>query len=227
MSTLTLVMPDGTTEDVRVLHLLNAGYAGREQQEVQAHIAELAQLGVAAPSATPALYPVSPYLAQQTDTVHVQHDKTSGEAEWALIITEDDVLLTVACDHTDRALEVHGVAWSKNASPNVLGRQAWKLDHIREHLDSITLRAWVGTGHDEELIQDTTLETLLSPDYWLRVLSDRGLREAGTVLMSGTVAMIHGIDQFGSTWRVELADPVLNRSLELKYNIVVMPAPVG
>ena len=36
------------------------------------------------------------------------------------------VLLTVACDHTDRELEVHGVAWSKNASPDVLGRKAWR-----------------------------------------------------------------------------------------------------
>ena len=47
----------------------------------------------------------------------MQHGRTSGEAEWALVITGpiDDVLLTAACDHTDRELEVHGVAWSKNA----------------------------------------------------------------------------------------------------------------
>ncbi|MET3141017.1 UNVERIFIED_ORG: hypothetical protein ABIB13_000718 [Arthrobacter sp. UYEF2] len=45
------------------------------------------------------------------------HARTSGEAEWALVITDDGVLLTVACDHTDRALEVHGVAWSKKCPP--------------------------------------------------------------------------------------------------------------
>lgn len=30
-----------------------------------AHVKELAELGVPAPSVTPALYPVAPYLAQQ------------------------------------------------------------------------------------------------------------------------------------------------------------------
>ena len=98
---LTFTLPDGTTESVEVTALLNAGYAGRNQEEVASHIAELAELGVPAPTVTPALYPISPYLAQQTDAVAVQHGRTSGEAEWALVIlgdTIDDVLLTVACD---------------------------------------------------------------------------------------------------------------------------------
>ncbi len=117
MSQLSFTMPDGSIESVDVTALLNAGYAGRNQAEVASHIAELAALGVPAPTTTPALYPISPYLAQQTDRVYVQHGRTSGEAEWALIITDDDVLITAACDHTDRDLEVHSVAWSKNAAP--------------------------------------------------------------------------------------------------------------
>ncbi|MFJ6003377.1 DUF2848 domain-containing protein [Arthrobacter sp. NPDC092385] len=227
MATLTFDLTDGTTREVQVTRLLNAGYAGREQDEVQAHIAELAELGVPGPTTTPALYPVSPYLAQQTDEVSVQHGKTSGEAEWALIITEDDVLLTVACDHTDRALEVHGVAWSKNASPDVLGRTAWRLDDVRDHLDDITLKGWVRTDTGEELIQDSTLGALLSPDYWLDVLKEKGIHQPGTVLISGTVAMIHGVDQFASTWRVEMADPTTGLSIDARYDIVPMPEPIG
>ncbi|WP_104116874.1 DUF2848 domain-containing protein [Arthrobacter sp. B1805] len=227
MTTLTFELPDGTQQDVEVTRLLNAGYAGREQDEVQAHIAELAELGVPVPSTTPALYPVSPYLAQQIGAVSVQHEKTSGEAEWALVITTEGVLLTVACDHTDRALEVHGVAWSKNASPDVLGRQAWRLDDVREHLDAITLRAWVRSDTGEELIQDSTLGALLSPDYWLDVLAGMGLAEAGTVLISGTVPMIHGVDQFASGWRVEMADPVTGHAIGVEYEVMPMPAPIG
>ncbi|GAP59150.1 hypothetical protein AHiyo1_23820 [Arthrobacter sp. Hiyo1] len=56
MTTLSFELPDGTTRNVQVKHLLNAGYAGREQEEVQAHIAELAELGVPGPTTTPALY---------------------------------------------------------------------------------------------------------------------------------------------------------------------------
>ena len=64
MSQLTFTLPDGTVENVAVTTLLNAGYAGRNQEEVASHIAELAELGVPAPTTIPALYPISPYLAQ-------------------------------------------------------------------------------------------------------------------------------------------------------------------
>ena len=68
-------------------------------------------------------------LVSRPEVVQVAHAKTSGEAEWALIVGDgpDDLLLTVACDHTDRALEVHGVAWSKQTAPDVLGDVAWPL----------------------------------------------------------------------------------------------------
>ncbi|HEY8720362.1 DUF2848 domain-containing protein [Pengzhenrongella sp.] len=227
MTALTFQLPDGSTETLEVRDLLNAGYAGREQDEVQAHIAELAALGVPGPTTTPALYPVSPYLASQADEVSVQHERTSGEAEWALVITTSGVLLTVACDHTDRALEVHGVAWSKNASPDILGTNAWRLEDVRDHLDEITLRGWVGDGEHEVLIQDATLGALLTPDYWLGVLRDRSQDTPGTVLISGTVAMSAGVDQFASNWRVELADPVTGERIEAGYRVRQMAAPIG
>lgn len=74
MTELAFDLPDGTSVPVTVTRLLNAGYAGREQAEVAAHVAELAELGVPAPKVTPALYPVAPYLAAQADGVPVQHD---------------------------------------------------------------------------------------------------------------------------------------------------------
>lgn len=228
MTALTFELPDGSIQSVVVTDLLNAGYAGREQDEVQAHIAELALLGVPGPSTTPALYPVSPYLAQQADEVSVQHDHTSGEAEWALVITETDVLLTVACDHTDRALEVHGVAWSKNASPDVLGRKAWRLADVRDHLDQITLKGWVSTGDEADtLIQDSSLAALLTPDYWLDVLTERELNKPGTVLISGTVMMLAGVDQFARSWKVELHDPATGASIDASYTVREMPTPIG
>src|SRR4051812_30979488 len=66
---LNFPLPAGSTESVDVPRLLKAVYAGRDQAEVAAHIAELEPLGVPAPTTTPALYPISPYLAQQTDRV--------------------------------------------------------------------------------------------------------------------------------------------------------------
>ncbi|MBM6620552.1 DUF2848 domain-containing protein [Micrococcaceae bacterium RIT802] len=228
MTALNFELPDGTIERVEVSTLLNAGYAGREQSEVQSHIDELALLGIPGPAVIPALYPVSPYLAQQTAQVPAQHGRTSGEAEWALVMTENGPLLTAACDHTDRDLEVHGVAWSKNAGPDVIASRAWRLDDVRDRLDSLRLRAWVTQGDGgEALIQDSPLAALLSPDYWLGVLRERGLDRPGTVLISGTVAMLEGVDQFADAWRVELSDPASQQSIELAYAVSRMPQPIG
>ncbi|WP_216896822.1 DUF2848 domain-containing protein [Nocardia alni] len=227
MPQLTFTLPDGVVEQVDVTALYNAGYAGRQQDEVAAHIAELAELGVPAPQTTPTLYPIAPYLAQQADEVFVQHARTSGEAEWALVITAHDVLLTVACDHTDRALETHGVAWSKNAAPDVLGARAWRLSQVADHLDAITLKAWVGQGDSARMVQQGTLGDLLAPEYWLGVLAQRGADKPGTVLISGTISMLPGVDQFGDSWRVEMADPVTGESLECGYRVVPMAEPIG
>jgi hypothetical protein len=228
MTELTFSLRDGSSITVAVTRLLNAGYTGRAQEEVAAHVAELAELGVPAPKVTPALYPVAPYLAAQVDAVPVQHGRTSGEAEWALVVAgaaPEDLLLTVACDHTDRALEVHGVAWSKNAGLDVLGRRAWRLLDVEDHLDDLRLRAWVThDGGQEQLIQDTTLATLLPPRYWLTAVAD--LLVPGTVLLSGTVSMLADVDQFADQWRVELADPTTGDTIELSYAVERMPEPI-
>ncbi|HXD28423.1 MAG TPA: DUF2848 family protein, partial [Arthrobacter sp.] len=127
-----------------------------------------------------------------------------------------------------RDLEVHGVAWSKNAGPDVIASRAWRLDDVRDRLDTLRLRAWVthGTG-GESLIQDSPLAALLSPDYWLDVLRERGLDRPGTVLISGTVAMVEGVDQFADAWRVELSDPGTQESIDLRYSVHRMPQPIG
>ncbi|HWO59758.1 MAG TPA: DUF2848 domain-containing protein [Umezawaea sp.] len=223
MSNLRFDLPDGAQVAVTVTTLLNGGYAGRSQDDVAAHVRELAELGVPAPSETPSLYPVAPYLAQQTDDVPVQHGRTSGEAEWALVVTEDDVLLTVACDHTDRALEVHGVAWSKQAGPDVLGRGAWRLVDVADRIDRIELTAWA----DGVEIQVGTLAELLTPAYWVDVLRARDLLKPGTVLLSGTIPMREGVNQFASSWRVELRDPATGNAIELAYAVRPLPAPIG
>jgi hypothetical protein len=49
------------------------------------------------------------------------------------------VLLTAACDRTDRALEVHGVAWSKQSAPDLLVDVAWPLAEIEDELDRFTV----------------------------------------------------------------------------------------
>ncbi|WP_157495232.1 DUF2848 domain-containing protein [Kutzneria sp. 744] len=227
MSELTFELVNGQKVTVFVRSALNGGYAGRSQDDVAAHVAELAELGVPAPTTTPCLYPVAPYLVSQADSVPAQHGHTSGEAEWAMIVTHDDVLLTVACDHTDRDLEVHGVAWSKQAAPDIVGRQAWRLSDVADRIDSLTLTAWVSDGESWTEIQRGTLAELLTPQYWLDALRSRDLLEPGTVLLSGTIPMHPGVDQFGASWRVELGDPATGAVIRCQYDVRRLPDPVA
>lgn len=194
---------------IEVGWLFNAGYAGRDSAAVQAHVDELSELGVPAPDTVPTLYPLSSLLARQDDVVQVPHGRTSGEAEWALVVggSPDDLLVLAACDHTDRSLEVHGVAWSKQSAPDVLGDRAWRWDRVADRFDDFTLKAWVTHDHDEQLISDGSPGDLLSPAYWIDRLEEAGLLRPGTVLLSGTIPMLEGVDQFAEGWRVELTDP--------------------
>jgi hypothetical protein len=182
---------------------------------------------VPAPTTMPCLYPVASYLVSQADTVPVQHGHTSGEAEWAMVVTHDDVLLTVDCDHTDRDLEVHSVAWSKQAAPDIVGRQAWRLSDVADRIDSLTLTAWVCDGESWVEIQRGTLAELLTPQYWLDALRVRNLLVPGTVLLSGTIPMHPGVDQFGAAWRVELGDPATGAVIRCQYTVRRLPEPVA
>lgn len=216
---------DGGARRVVVRYALNAGYTGRDNEQVQHHVDELAKLGVPAPTQIPTLYPLSATNISQADVVQAPHGKTSGEAEWALVVGDDadDLLLTVACDHTDRALEVHGVAWSKQTAPDLLGGVAWRLQDVAADLDSFTLRAWVRHGDAEQLIQDGTVAQLLPPAYWVERLTDAALLRPGTVLLSGTIPMVEGVDQFADGWRAELADGRGNVS-RVAYAVEPLPA---
>ncbi|MGH3423254.1 MAG: DUF2848 domain-containing protein [Nocardioidaceae bacterium] len=228
MSDLRFTMPDDSERRVAVRHLLNAGYAGRDTQKVQQHVDELAALGVPAPARTPTLYPLPALLASQAPAVEVPHAHTSGEAEWALVVGDDteDLMITAACDHTDRDLEAHGVAWSKQAGPDILGDRAWYLADVADELDRFALRAFV--SHDpaetETQIQDGLLAELLPPSSWVERLEAASLLRPGTVLLSGTIPMLPGVDQFGDAWRVELVDPRGHAS-SLAYRVEPLPEP--
>ncbi len=226
MTSLRLGVANHRSRTIDVSWVFNAGYAGRDSAQVKHHVDELAALGVPAPDNVPSLYPLSNLLARQDRLVQVPHGRTSGEAEWALIVgeTPDDLLVTAACDHTDRALEVHGVAWSKQSAPDLIGDLAWRWSEVADDFDSFTLRAWVTHQGSQELISEGSPAELLSPSYWIDRLDDAGLLRPGTLLLSGTIPMIEGVDQFAEGWRVELTDPSGHVS-RVAYRVEQLPAP--
>ena len=55
--------------DFTITKVVNAGFAGRDQESVSKHIEELKKQGVPTPEHIPTLYPVSPYMVTQEDFV--------------------------------------------------------------------------------------------------------------------------------------------------------------
>ena len=104
----------------------------------------------------------------------------------------------------------------------MLGDLAWRLSDVADDLDSFTLRAWVRHGDTEQLIQDGTLAQLLPPSSWVDKLAEAGLLRPGTVLLSGTIPMIEGVNQFADGWRVEMADPQ-GRVSRIAYTVEQLP----
>jgi hypothetical protein len=103
---------------------------------------------------------------------------------------------------------------------------ATDLDHdplaAGGHQVGLACAEGVRHGHTEQLIQDGTLAQLLPPSYWVDKLAAAGLLRPGTVLLSGTIPMIDGVNQFADGWRVEMADPQ-GRVIRIAYAVEQLP----
>lgn len=202
-----------------VTKIINAGYAGRNQEEVRKHIEELKALGVPAPDKTPTFFPKPANLITVGNYLEVADTDNTGEAEYVLLVGEnDEVYVAAGSDHTDRKLEVTSILKAKQMYPNFISRTVWRLADIEDHWDDIILRAWVN-GQREKVCQEARLAALLTPRDLLVLV--RPLVEgqlAGTVIYSGTVATRSEI-AFSSRFEMELVDEIRGERLYCGYAV--------
>ena len=207
--------------DFLVRRMVNAGYSGRDQQEVRRHIEELRREGIPAPESTPTLYPVITDLLTLQEEIEVVGDRTSGEAEFVLLVGDEGCLVGVGSDHTDRELETVDITKAKQVCPNVMGSKVWSLDEVEDHWDALVLRSWVSEGGRRTLYQEAALEALLPPRELMAFVRSRlkDGRLEGTVIFSGTVSILTPEIIYGDSFEVELEDPVLGRRLSCRYRV--------
>lgn len=216
---------DAKGRDISVLfeysRMFNAGYVGRNQEEVRKHVRELAAKGVPAPSSTPALYAVGCHCLYAGDEIDVYGDETSGEAEYVLFVkNEKTVYIGLGSDHTDRFLEKTDIPRSKQICPNVVVPQIWALDDVAGHWDDIMLRSYVVKDGKEVLYQEGTLGAIFSPGQLMKFVAEKtGTNLDDTILFSGTLSLKTGDFLYGEEFRAEMIDSRLNRTLELTYTI--------
>lgn len=191
------------------------GYAGRDADSVQAHIDELAAIGVAPPAEIPMVYPVPTELLTSKERLTASVT-SSGEVEPVIIRSSGRVYLGVGSDHTDRQLETEDVHRSKLACPKPVGVDFAEIDPSTFHWDACEISCSV----DGRNCQSGTLASLRTPDSLLELLETRGVIAAGddAVLFGGTVPLVGGEFVYGRSWTVSLTLPD-GRVLEHTYEM--------
>jgi Protein of unknown function (DUF2848) len=204
-------------------HLVLAGWAGRDQAAVEAHIRELEALGTPRPSRTPVFYRVASSLLTTTDAIEVVGTETSGEVEFVIVPRHDGLWVGLGSDHTDRGLERSNVPLSKQLCAKVVAAELWRVEDLAPHWDRVVLRSWAHRGGSREVYQEGTFVALLPVGPLMRLCADAGAPlRPGSALFSGTIATSHEIapaDEF----EMALEDPVLGRTLRHRYRIATLP----
>ena len=212
---------EGEATQVHVERVINLGYSGRDQDAVQDHIEELASEGIDPPDQIPTTYEVSPHISLvDPGNITVIGGETSGEAEFGLVITENDMFVLAASDHTDRNLESESVHLSKQVTPNVISRTAWRLETVREQWDEISITAMNTREGEAELYQKATLGEILPPEEIIDVCERRYSGSlTDTLILSGTVPTVSSGVSPGERFEVVLEHPTDSRELRVGYDI--------
>lgn len=205
-------------KEIGVTDVIVAGWTGRNRAAVQHHIDELAAIGVPPPSSVPLFYRVSSDLLGATSVLDVLGDETSGEVEPLLLHDGEQLWLGLASDHTDRALETHSVAASKQICGKPCAGSLWRWDDVRERLDTFELQSWIKEGGAWVTYQSGTLAEILPLE---KLIADAGL-SAGTAMLCGTLPAMGGVRP-SRHFRASIRDPQRGVEISFAYDLRVLP----
>lgn len=210
-----------TGRSVTVRDLVIAGWTGRDVAKVQEHIEELAHLGVKPPASVPCYYRVSLDLLTTEPVLQVLGGDSSGEAEPVLVSLDDGLWIGLGSDHTDRLVESYSVNVSKQICQKPLAGTLWPFAEVAPHWDDMILRSHILEDGKWNLYQEGQLAAIRPPqDIMARYgQSKSGIIPVGTAMLCGTLAAKGGIRP-STGWRIELEDPVLQRSISHTYHLI-------
>jgi len=205
----------------KVEKMVNAGFTGRNQEEVRHHLDELAAKGIEVPEQTPVVYPVIPTALRMDTTVQVYGEQTSGEIEYVLFVkNKDEIYVGIGSDHTDRKLEELDIPRAKQINPNIVSPLVWRLNDVQSHWDELSMACTVDKNGESIAYQKGGLSLLMSPKELLDLIEDKiNGPLVNTVIYSGTVKMETDDFVFADRFTGSLTDPVMNRCIEFTYNV--------
>lgn len=203
---------EGRALNVAIEHLYVAGWTGRNAAAVQHHIDELAELGIAPPSQTPLFYRAANSLLTHEPLVDVLGDASSGEIEPLVVHHDGALYLGLASDHTDRELEAHSVAASKQACVKPAASELWKFTDIEDHLEDLQFTCHIFEEGDWVLYQKGKLSAILP----LRNLIEKVDLPANAAMLCGTFGALGGVRP-AQKYRMSLTDARRGKCISFEY----------
>src|SRR5450830_1785807 len=208
--------------NVDIHTLIIAGWAGRDLPAIEHHIAELAAFGIQRPSAVPLYYRVASNQLTQSSAVQVLGAESSGEVETFIFNAGGELYVSIASDHTDRKLEAHSVAFSKQACVKPVASAAWKLSDVADYWDELVIRSWIREDGQDVLYQEGSLASLRTPqDLIARFTDGKATLPEGSGMTCGTVGAIGGIRP-ATSFTMELFDARRQRTLRHSYQAEIL-----
>lgn len=214
---------DGAPLPLDLTHLIVAGWTGRDADAIAHHIAELAELGVPAPSDTPLYYRVSAPLLTDAPLIEAVGGASSGEVEPLIVEAGGKRYLGLASDHTDRALEAHSVAMSKQVCAKPCALELWAWDEIADRLEEIELESWIEESGDWVQYQSGTIASIRPLAELIAGSKMSELAKDGPVAMlCGTFGAKGGVRP-AAKFRMQMRDPKTGRSITHEYETRTLP----
>jgi len=198
------------------------GWTGRDVAALEAHIEELAELGIPRPSEVPMFYRTSAAHLTTADEIQVVGGDSSGEVEYFVVSLDGALWIGTASEHTDRKVEAHGITIAKQLCEKPLAGQLWPVSEVAAHWDQLILRAWIIENGKRVLYQQGTLSEMRHVDELIERYTDGGKLADGTLMFGGTLAALGGVRP-ASRFEFEIEDPVLNRRIGHGYDIEELP----
>jgi len=222
---LTVEYRDGSTEPLTlpIANIANCGLAV-EQERAQAHLDEMEEEGIVVTQEPPIVFQIPSHAVTTADRLEVNDPKTSGEVEYVLFPTDEEVYIGVASDHTDRSMETveEDIPKSKTICPNVVSETVWPLSEVRAHWGQLQLESWTGSENESEQYQDTRIDVFYTPEKLIETVEERSaVPTEGMAILSGTVDAVGDLE-YGDFFAAKMYDPVLDRSLSLDYEVGVV-----